>query len=49
MHSMIPPTVAKDPEHVMRMQHEMLEKLAAVFRYALEGARRASGSTPIAG
>ena len=30
MHSMIPPTVAKDPEHVMRMQHEMLEKLAAI-------------------
>ncbi len=30
MHSMISPTVAKDPEHVMRMQHEMLEKLAAI-------------------
>ena len=30
MHSMIPPTVAKDPEHVMRMQHVMLEKLAAI-------------------
>src|SRR5688572_7262316 len=30
MHSMISPAVAKDPEHVMRMQHEMLEKLAAI-------------------
>ena len=30
LHSMIPPTVAKEPERVMRMQHEILEKLAAI-------------------
>src|SRR4029434_9534331 len=30
LHSMIPATVAKEPEHVMRMQHEILEKLAAI-------------------
>jgi putative ABC transport system permease protein len=30
MHSMIPATVAKEPEGVMRMQHEILEKLAAI-------------------
>jgi predicted permease len=30
MHSMISPTVATEPERVMRMQHEILEKLAAI-------------------
>jgi predicted permease len=30
LHSMISPTVAKEPEHVMRMQHEILDQLAAI-------------------
>jgi putative ABC transport system permease protein len=30
LHSMIPDTLAKEPERVMRMQHEILEKLAAI-------------------
>jgi predicted permease len=30
LHSMISPAVAKEPERVMRMQHEVLEKLAAI-------------------
>jgi putative ABC transport system permease protein len=30
LHSMISPAVAKEPERVMRMQHEILEKLAAI-------------------
>jgi predicted permease len=30
LHSMIPAAVAKEPERVMRMQHEILEKLAAI-------------------
>ena len=30
VHSLIPTAIAKDPEHVMRMQHEILDKLAAI-------------------
>jgi predicted permease len=30
LHSMIPATVAQEPERVMRMQHEILDKLAAI-------------------
>ena len=30
LHSMISPAVAQEPERVMRMQHELLEKLAAI-------------------
>jgi predicted permease len=30
LHSMIPAAVAKEPERVMRMQHEILDKLAAI-------------------
>ena len=30
LHSMIPEAMAKDPERVMRMQHEILDKLAAI-------------------
>jgi len=30
LHSMIPMAIAKEPERVMRMQHEILDKLAAI-------------------
>jgi putative ABC transport system permease protein len=30
LHSMIPVAIAKEPERVMRMQHEILDKLAAI-------------------
>jgi predicted permease len=30
LHSMIPEAIAKDPERVMRMQHEILDRLAAI-------------------
>jgi predicted permease len=30
LHSMTPAAIAKDPERVMRMQHEILDKLAAI-------------------
>ena len=30
LHSMIPAAIAKEPERVMRMQHEILDKLAAI-------------------
>jgi predicted permease len=30
LHSMIPASVAKEPERVMRLQHEILDKLAAI-------------------
>jgi predicted permease len=30
VHSMIPEAIATEPEHVMRMQHEILDKLAAI-------------------
>jgi putative ABC transport system permease protein len=30
LHSTIPEAIAKEPEHVMRMQHEILDKLAAI-------------------
>jgi putative ABC transport system permease protein len=30
LHSMIPASVAKEPEHVMRMQHQILDKLASI-------------------
>ena len=30
LHSMIPTAIAKEPERVMRMQHEILDKLAAI-------------------
>jgi putative ABC transport system permease protein len=30
LHSMIPAAIAKDPERVMRMQHEILDRLAAI-------------------
>ena len=30
LHSMIPKAIAKEPERVMRMQHEILDKLAAI-------------------
>ena len=30
LHSMIPQAIAKEPERVMRMQHEILDKLAAI-------------------
>jgi putative ABC transport system permease protein len=30
LHSMVPAAIAKEPERVMRMQHEILDKLAAI-------------------